>query len=812
MSKQETGKCAAALTLPSSPADSSHLRAMDSERSPIRRSDTGKRLSTSKFSSPFKKRDSLRVATQIRDLDISSPQLKPIDTSDMIADAASMCMKAAALLYKNRGRSVTVDLVLPTSASTAKLLNKCKKLHEAEREDESVSDERSFAEKNKHRLLRIHGLMPEYEELIQRLAIELNKTKWRRLLVSGDNNVEGRLQNLNAVLHQEAAELERLYLQHQLHQFTSMELLEKADSDIIKEDAPRSMWYNAFGQGKVVVEWLAFENAFCSFTKETVTLENVAQLRSIIDHAGTGTVTQYAFAQFITAFGPFERVLHNMMEVVESSFFFGYFSSAEAEKLLSKSLPGTFLVRFSVSPDSSFAIAYVDAEHQCRHVQILPTRKHMLRVSECKPEKKFRVSRKKYASLRELVAAYASILRNPLSSSIVKEPTFHGDMTGEEAAQFLEGKRAGSYLTRFSESVPGCLVVSYVDGQSARHALVEQIQVATAGKQLSNSIAFRFVRETKDEQPLPSFPDIKSLVSCYSSILRYPITHSNFLRAHGPHLMDSPAVAAAVRTSSPARRSSDRRRSSSGSSWDGDEAFSVTVDSADCELTEESENQVEEVDCADVVSAIFDGSPSYIAFLSLGVDLDAGAGSVCSQHATRSPSLGDVDAFLLRSMESVSADDGDDERDSDVTGDEGDRQEALTVPNGLPPSSPSSSPSSSSSSLPSTALLGVTPATAQETETRTRSLSAIRADDSSNKTVYATLLLPSGEKKHKKKGRHELEDTKQLIYAVPTMVVQCGQDEKGSDQQLCPASLQAGDGVEQDIDEELSDDDPFVLE
>jgi len=76
-----------------------------------------------------------------------------------------------------------------------------------------------------------------------------------------------------------------------------------------------------------------------------------------------------------------------------------------------------------------------------------------------------------FRTLLDLVNGYNSILVHPFSSSLAKEPAFHGDLTGEEAEEILSEMEDGSYLFRFS-SRQGCLALSYIAQGYSQHAIV----------------------------------------------------------------------------------------------------------------------------------------------------------------------------------------------------------------------------------------------------------------------------------------------------------------------------------------------------
>jgi hypothetical protein len=97
------------------------------------------------------------------------------------------------------------------------------------------------------------------------------------------------------------------------------------------------------------------------------------------------------------------------------------------------------------------------------------------------------------------------LLSRPFISNIPKMSWFHGDLSGEEAQEVLEGQPAGTFLVRFS-SQPGCFAVCYV---GADLQVTKVIITQTAN-------GFMFSSDG------PQWPHLENLIKAHENILRKP--------------------------------------------------------------------------------------------------------------------------------------------------------------------------------------------------------------------------------------------------------------------------------------------------
>eukprot|EP01114_Cavostelium_apophysatum_P006009 TRINITY_DN171_c1_g2_i1.p1 TRINITY_DN171_c1_g2~~TRINITY_DN171_c1_g2_i1.p1 ORF type:complete len:915 (+),score=253.68 TRINITY_DN171_c1_g2_i1:218-2962(+) len=219
-------------------------------------------------------------------------------------------------------------------------------------------------------------------------------------------------------------------------------------------DPQRAVWDGLFGTEAYLVSWRTFIQGLGFPLKE----EEENQLRSIIDHSKTGSVTRYKFVEFLKGFGPLSSCLKNMQETVQLEFFHGYLSSNEAKLFLEQQPTGAFLLRFSGSRPGAFVLDWVVKLGHIRSVRI-----------DRQPEGGFSAlteggDQQTFPSLKDLVDIYTSkgVLTTPFSSSLTKQPWFFGDLTREEGEDLLQGQAPGTFLIRFATNQIGCFSASFV--------------------------------------------------------------------------------------------------------------------------------------------------------------------------------------------------------------------------------------------------------------------------------------------------------------------------------------------------------------
>ena len=133
---------------------------------------------------------------------------------------------------------------------------------------------------------------------------------------------------------------------------------------------------------------------------------------------------------------------------------------------------GTYLVRFSSSKPGSFALAFTSAPMKVTHVIITTSPQGIFNLN-----KKYsyiiigftikdQAGEKSFKNLNEIIEFYGAFLKIPFDSTLPKDPYtisiyilillmfifrfFFGDLSAQEAEEYLTGKKTGTYLIRFS--------------------------------------------------------------------------------------------------------------------------------------------------------------------------------------------------------------------------------------------------------------------------------------------------------------------------------------------------------------------------
>jgi len=350
--------------------------------------------------------------------------------------------------------------------------------------------------------IKIEQLLKEYEDLLTQLV---SSGRFLRFFTS--NRVKKRLDQLNSSIFKEAFQISN-GLQTLKKKPTKKSTKDSDDNllDCMHDLEAKELWGSNFGQ-IIMVEWKEFINML----KKAISVddETAKHLQYVLDNSNTNYVSMFKFADFLTGFGPLKTVPQKIQSIINADWFHGFLSSSEAERLLERQPPGTFLIRFSKSKSGSFAIAYVDASQRNSVIHTL--------IISCPPsgfkieEAYARNARGRlFASLTEVVEFYSYILQQPFRSDLVRQSWFHGDLTSQEAEEILSGEKEGSFLFRFS-SKSGFLAVSYISGGQIQHGLLECL-----------SGGYRF-----DNQP-PIYPTLHDVVANLKQLLINPITNLTF--------------------------------------------------------------------------------------------------------------------------------------------------------------------------------------------------------------------------------------------------------------------------------------------
>jgi hypothetical protein len=280
------------------------------------------------------------------------------------------------------------------------------------------------------------------------------------------------------------------------------------DFGIIVDAQGRLFWKEICGLRATMLDWDTFFAALCQRCRDPI---DSKVLQNILDNSRTGFVSQYKFNEFLKAFGPLERCLRNVNELLSQTWFHGFLTSKESEMLLDPAPKGTFLLRFSKSTTGSFALAF-----KSRDGSGPQTMSHIVITSALPAGFKIREGNSTYKLFDSLVAIikhYSFVLKIAFASRITEQPWFQGDLNSSETEELLLGGAPGTYLVRFSSVRPGALALSFVlPNRTVRHARI----CNTTGAES------RFFIE--NEQHRATFISVQALIEHYvrSGVLTQP--------------------------------------------------------------------------------------------------------------------------------------------------------------------------------------------------------------------------------------------------------------------------------------------------
>lgn len=224
-------------------------------------------------------------------------------------------------------------------------------------------------------------------------------------------------------------------LKQRLDQFTA--LFKTDRSALIADPQGQSFWGKYFGEqvrelifldqpwahhAQVMVSWSKF------FTKLQVhlqlSMEDIAREKALADYLDftrDGFVSQYELGIFLTWFGPLYGCVHRLSEPLEGGYLCGFISAVEANFLLeggplriipcagclivAGKPPGTFLVRFSKTQPTAFAVTFVESPQRVKHSLLYHAPPAGLTLRN-PPEV--------HRNLREFVASHAAKLKFPV--------------------------------------------------------------------------------------------------------------------------------------------------------------------------------------------------------------------------------------------------------------------------------------------------------------------------------------------------------------------------------------------------------------
>eukprot|EP01118_Nematostelium_gracile_P011869 TRINITY_DN4282_c0_g2_i1.p1 TRINITY_DN4282_c0_g2~~TRINITY_DN4282_c0_g2_i1.p1 ORF type:complete len:909 (-),score=196.33 TRINITY_DN4282_c0_g2_i1:16-2667(-) len=138
-------------------------------------------------------------------------------------------------------------------------------------------------------------------------------------------------------------------------------------------DPPASEMWTRYFRGQRRVTWQRFQRDLQSYLGPFTDQTALASLqRLVVDN--NDCVNLQDFARLVQCYGPLDHQMIDRIHQLEvQSWFHGYLTSSEAEKILRQKIKGTFLVRFSAQLENSasLAISVLNYEGQVKHYKIL---------------------------------------------------------------------------------------------------------------------------------------------------------------------------------------------------------------------------------------------------------------------------------------------------------------------------------------------------------------------------------------------------------------------------------------------------------
>jgi len=266
-------------------------------------------------------------------------------------------------------------------------------------------------------------------------------------------------QNLLRLLRTDASSSSR----EELNSYTSLLVIHTsrlADGDvtnvsrwILNLPVALEFWQQAFGPSSYLCTSMDFKHALSKASIEPAWVE--ASMRSL-DPYDTGLVSACKWATFYRAFysNSLSHVLAKNYATWQQPWMAGYISKGEAEALLRIRSPaqGQFLVRFSMSRASTFALA-VRRGDQIEHKLILVSESGKVRVDG------------EHETFDSVVAAMANrvgMVPCAQVTSVWRQPFFKGVLSKDETEERLKDQARGAYLFRFASDLSGAIVVALV--------------------------------------------------------------------------------------------------------------------------------------------------------------------------------------------------------------------------------------------------------------------------------------------------------------------------------------------------------------
>ena len=222
-----------------------------------------------------------------------------------------------------------------------------------------------------------------------------------------------------------------------------------------------SWWTSAFGKDAYGILWGVFAAKLAE--RKGISSNEISRgLRLCLDTRNEGLVTASAWASYCSdaAIGggePSVRASAPSNLYLSKPWFGGFLSRDQMNGYLERCRPGDFLIRFSTSRPCCFVVGYLCEDGSIYQDLIRRTAQGYCVCGGDETDT--------FDTLTHFIDANSDVLRRaaPLTGRVANtRGFFKGYISYEETVEMLEGKRAGTFLARFSSSKRGWIVFAHV--------------------------------------------------------------------------------------------------------------------------------------------------------------------------------------------------------------------------------------------------------------------------------------------------------------------------------------------------------------
>jgi len=182
--------------------------------------------------------------------------------------------------------------------------------------------------------------------------------------------------------------------------------------DLISDTQGRLFWTKYIGEKMLFSPWKKLITSLATHLELTIPEQTERDISTYLDFTRDGIVSVYEFSTFLKWFGPLHGCITRLTEPLEAGLLCGFVPSIEAAKLLQDKTIGSYLIRFSKTEPSAFAVTFVDSSNRIKHSllhHVAPAGMTLKRPPDI------------YRSLKEFVGSHCQKLKFPVGTKWVSE-------------------------------------------------------------------------------------------------------------------------------------------------------------------------------------------------------------------------------------------------------------------------------------------------------------------------------------------------------------------------------------------------------